>query len=136
MRKEYRYKNAMKNIKGIFLDAFNVTSLDESKDIIEQLLDIVDQVTDANLDTNVKLLEWSERWFQSKVNEKIAIEISLSQVEMAKKIERVIEVLGNILSLYTKLCNTTPFTHEVGQQILKLEDELKLSSQKLSQNPI
>ena len=45
-------------------------------------------------------------------------------------------MLGNILSLYTKLCNTTPFTWEVGQQILKLEDELKLSSQKLSQNPI
>ena len=55
---------------------------------------------------------------------------------MAKKIDHVTEVLGNILSLYTKLCNTTPFTHKVGQQILKLEDELKLSSQKLSQNPI
>ena len=69
-------------------------------------------------------------------NEKISSEIALSQVELEKKIDHVTEVLGNILSLYTKLCNTTPFTHEVGQQILRLEDELKLSSQKLSQNPI
>ena len=55
---------------------------------------------------------------------------------MDKKIEHVTEVLGKILSFYTKLCNTTPFTHEVGQQILKLEDELKVSSEQLTQNPI
>ena len=55
---------------------------------------------------------------------------------MAKKIDCVTEVLGEILSLYTKLCNTSPFTHKVGQQILQLEDELKLSSEKLSQNPV
>ena len=47
-------------------------------DIIDQFLDIVDQVQDANLDTNAKLLEWSERKFQSKVNEKIATENTLS----------------------------------------------------------
>ena len=35
MRKEHRQRNAMQNIKDIFLDAFTVTSLDESKDIIE-----------------------------------------------------------------------------------------------------
>ena len=66
----------------------------------------------------------------------MSTKIALSQVEMANKIDYVIEVLGNILSLYAKLCNTTPFTHKVGQEILKLEDELKLSSQKLSENPI
>ena len=126
----------MQSIKEIFLDAFTITSLDESKDIIEKLSNIVEQVTDIDLDTNFKLLEWLERRFQSKVNENTSTEIALSQVEMAKKIDCVIEVLGNILSLYAKLCNTSPFTHEVGQQILKLEDELKLSSQKLSQNPI
>ena len=87
---------------------------------------------DADLDTNAKLLEWLERKFQSKVNEKIATKISLSLVELAIKIECVTEVLGKILSLYTKLCNTAPFTQEVGQQILQLEDELKLSSEKLS----
>ena len=96
----------------------------------------MDQVTDADLDTNVKLLEWLEQRFQSKVNEKIATKIALSQVEMAKKIERVTEVLGKILSFYTKLCNIAPFTHEVGLKSLQLEDELKVSSEKLTQNPI
>ena len=67
---------------------------------------------------------------------KYTSEIALPQVELETKIDCVIEVLGNILSLYTKLCNIEPFTHEVGQQILRLEDELKLLSQKLSQNPV
>ena len=85
MRKEYKQRNALQNIKEIFLDAFTVTSLDESKDIIEQLFDIVEQVTDVDLDTNVKLMEWSEKKFQGKVNEKIYGEIALSQVELATK---------------------------------------------------
>ena len=63
MRKEYRQKNAMQNIKDIFLDAFSITTLDESEDIIDQLSDIVDQVQDADLETNAKLLEWSEKKF-------------------------------------------------------------------------
>ena len=45
----------MQSIKEIFLDAFTVMSLDESKDIIEQLSDIVEQVIDTDLDANVKL---------------------------------------------------------------------------------
>ena len=53
----------MQNIKDIFLDAFSITSLDESKDIIKQLSDIVDQVQDVDLESNVKLLEWSKRRF-------------------------------------------------------------------------
>ena len=73
-------------------------------------------------------MEWSKRKFQGKVNEKISSEIALSQVELATKIDCVIEVLGNILSLYTKLCDPALFTCAVGQQIMRLEDELKLSS--------
>ena len=57
-------------------------------------------MTDADHDTNVKLMEWSKRKFQSKVNEKISNDISLSQVELAKKLERVKIVLGNTFSLY------------------------------------
>ena len=53
---------------------------------------------------------------------------------MDKKLERVTKMLNKILSLYAKLCNTTPFIAEVGQQIVQLEDELKLSSEKLTQD--
>ena len=78
-------------------------SPDESKPIMEQLLGIVDQVTNEDHDTNVKLMEWLERKFQGKVNEKISSDIALSQVELDKKLERVKIVLGNIFSLYNKL---------------------------------
>ena len=45
---------------------------------MEQLSNIVDQVQSEDLDTNAKLLEWSKRKFQMKVNEKILGEIALS----------------------------------------------------------
>ena len=41
------------------------------------------------MDTNVKLMEWSKRRFQGKVNEKISSEMTLSQVELDTKIDRV-----------------------------------------------
>ena len=77
----------MHRIKEIFLDAFTITSLDESKDIIEQLSEIVEQVNNEDQEANVELMKWSERKFQGKVNEKISGEITLSQVELATKIE-------------------------------------------------
>ena len=45
-----------------------------------------------------------------KVNEKISSEIALTQVELAKKIEKVKTVLENIFSLYSKLCDSS-FSH-------------------------
>ena len=42
LRKEHRQKNSLQNIKDIFLDTFSVDTLDESKDMIDQLSDIVD----------------------------------------------------------------------------------------------
>ena len=56
---------------------------------MEQLAHIVEQVQSADQEANVKLMEWSEKKFQGKVNEKIASEIAISQVELAKKIATV-----------------------------------------------
>ena len=53
---------------------------DEIKPIMEKLSNIVDQVQNEDLDTNVKLLEWSKKKFQMKVNEKISSEIELTQM--------------------------------------------------------
>ena len=50
------------------MDAFSLQSLDESRLVVEKLSDIVDQVINEDHDTNVKLMEWSERKFQGKVN--------------------------------------------------------------------
>ena len=46
-------------------------------------------MTSEDQDANAKLLEWFDRKFQAKVNEKISSEIALSQVELANKIEKV-----------------------------------------------
>ena len=53
---------------------------------MEQLSDIVDQVTNEDQDTNAKLMDWSKRKFQGKVNKKISSDIALAQVDLAKKI--------------------------------------------------
>ena len=79
-------------------------------------------------------MKCSKRKFQGKVNEKISGDIALSQVELATKIEQVKKVLENIFSLYTKLCDPSLFTQEVGHKILSLEENLKLSNKQLSQN--
>ena len=42
LRKEYKYRQATNEIKDIFMDAFSLQPLDETRPIIEKLLDIVD----------------------------------------------------------------------------------------------
>ena len=74
-------------------------------------------------DTNATIMEWSEKKFQGKINQKISNDIILGQVD-----------LGNIFSLYTKLCDFSNFTQETNQKILSLEKNLKLSSMQLPTN--
>ena len=83
---------------------------EENNPLLEQLLDIVEKVNNEDIDTNVKLLEWSKRKFQGKVNEKISSDIALIQVALETKVEDVKKILENIFSLYTKLCDPTLFT--------------------------
>ena len=85
-------------------------------------------------DTNAKLMEWLEKKFQGKVNQKISNDIILGQVDLAKKLDRVKFVLGNIFSLYNKLCGFSNFTQETGQNILSLERNLKISRMQLPTN--
>ena len=96
LRREHRKKQALQEIKDIFLVAFSLPTPKETKPLLEQLLDIVEKINNEDLDTNAKLLEWSEKKFQIKVNEKISSEIALTQVALATKIEEVKKVLENI----------------------------------------
>ena len=118
----------MNEIKDIFMDAFSLQPPDVNRPILEQLSDIVDQVNNEDHDTSVKLMEWSEKKFQGKVNQKITNDIILGQVDLAKKLDKVKVVLGNIFSLYTKLCDFSNFTQETNQKILSLERNLKISN--------
>ena len=81
----------------------------------------MEKVSDVDLDTNAKLLDWSKKKFQSKVNEKISGDIALTQVALVTKVEDVKKVLENIISFYTKLCNPKLFTQETRSHILSLE---------------
>ena len=72
-------------------------------------------------------LEWSEKKFQMKVNETISSKLALSQVGLAKKVEKVKVVLENIFLLYSKLFHSSYFTQETSQRILSLERNLKVS---------
>ena len=80
-------------------------------------------------------MEWSKRKFQGKVNQKISNDIALGQVDFVKKLDRVKVVLGNIFSLYNRLCDFSNFTQETSQKILSLERNLKISSMQLPTNP-
>ena len=42
LRKEYKQRHALQDIKEIFLDAFTLPPPNESKDIMEKLSDIVE----------------------------------------------------------------------------------------------
>ena len=95
----------------------------------------MEKINDENLDTNVKLLEWSKKKFQTKVNEQISNAIALHQVELATKIDGVKKMLEKIFSLYTKLCDVPLFTQEVQWHIDHLQGDLKKTSTILQQSP-
>ena len=81
---------------------------------------IVDKISDADLDTNTKLLQWSKKKFQSKVNENISSAIALRKVDLETKMKDMKKVLENIFSLYTKLCDVNFFTKEAQRAIDRL----------------
>ncbi len=113
LRKEYKQKIALQEIKDIFIDAFQLPQPDENQGIMEQLSKIVEQVSNTDQEPNAKLLEWSERKFHDKIRNNISSAIAISQAELGTKVNKVKEVIGNIISLYTKLCDTSIFTKDV-----------------------
>lgn len=121
-------------MKDILLDGFILPNLDETKPIIEKLTDIVERVSDTDLDTNAKLLEWSEQKFQKKVNEKLSSYVTITEVALETKVESMKKVLEKIFSQYTKMCYPTLFTQEIRNHILSLGSQMQSSKAKLPMN--
>ena len=92
---------------------------------------MVEKFSNEDLDTNSKLLEWSEKKFQNKVNEKTSSDIALTQVALETKVKDIKKVLENIFSLYTKICDPMLFTQDTSHRILNLERNLKVSGMQL-----
>jgi len=57
LRNEYKKRQALVEIKDIFLDSFTIQVPDETNPIMGKLANIVDQVQNEDQETNVKLME-------------------------------------------------------------------------------
>ena len=125
LSREHKKNQVFHEIKDIFLDAFSLPTPNDEKPILEKLVNIVEKISDEDLDTNTKLLEWSKIKFHSKELEYISSVISLRQVDLATKMEDVKKVLENIFSLYTKLCYVNLLTQDVHRAIDWLKGDLQ-----------
>ena len=65
----------MCDIKDIFVDVFEIHNLNKKAPILEQLVHIVDKVNHEDIETNEKLMKWSEKKFEHKVLEKVSTKI-------------------------------------------------------------
>ena len=68
LRNEYRQRQALVEIKDIFLDAFSLQVPSETKPIMEQLSIIVDEVQNKDFDTNVGELSYYRDSYQVVLN--------------------------------------------------------------------
>ena len=96
LRREHRKKQALQDTKDIFLDAFSLPTPDEAKPLMDKLIGIVEKVSNEDLDTNANLIEWSEKKFQNKVNEKISGDLIVTKVRLETKVEEIKKILKNI----------------------------------------
>lgn len=53
LRREHRQKKEIQDIKDIFLDTFSLPNPKETKPLIKQLTDIVERVSNEDLDTKL-----------------------------------------------------------------------------------
>lgn len=58
LKKEHKQRQVLYDIRDIFLDAFDITDVNEDKSIVKQLVHIVDKVNIEDIEANTKLMEW------------------------------------------------------------------------------
>ena len=63
----------------------------------------MEKISNTDLDTDLKLLEWSEKKFQNKVNEKISSDIVLTKVALGTMIDSMKKVLEKHFLLVHKI---------------------------------
>lgn len=55
-------------------------------------------------------MQWSERKFENRVLEKVAIEIALKKVELSTLITDLEKLVNNANTVFSKICNVLDFT--------------------------
>ena len=67
----------MVNPNNIFVEAFDITNINEDKSIVEKLVHIFDEVNTEDMEANTKLMTWLECKYHTKFLEKISSAIAL-----------------------------------------------------------
>lgn len=77
LRGEHQQKQVLQDIKEICIDAFEMSDVKNYDPILEQLVHIVKKVTNEDRKVSDKLLQWSERKFETKVLNKVSVKIAV-----------------------------------------------------------
>ena len=82
----HKKRQVLYEIKDIFTNVFDILDSLFNNPIMEQIIHIVDRIKDEYIETDVKLMEWSERMFHTNFMDKIFSAIELTQVDLSTKI--------------------------------------------------
>ena len=81
------------DIKDIFIDTFDIQTLDEKPLIISQLVQIVEIFNTKDIEANEKVMAWFENKFEKKLIEKFSIEIIVWKVELMTLVQNIEELV-------------------------------------------
>lgn len=126
-------RKVLKDIKEIFIDTLSI-EVNDKVHIIDQLIDTVHKFNE-DIDGQDKLLMKVERKFENKVLENVALKIPIDQVEISTLIYALEITVNNVVSLFVKLSDSTNFTKEIKEKLVKVDMDLKDSANHLAINP-
>ena len=78
-----------------------------------------------------KLIEKAEKKFDNKVLKHIAQHIAIKQIELSTILNNFENSFNNVTSLFGKLCDVTEYTKEIKENLNKIDEDMKVSAQKL-----
>ena len=108
--------------------------MDSSQHILLQLDEAVSKFNE-DFSGQEKLLEKAERKFDNKVLEHIAQHIAIKQVELTSILANIENSFNNVTSLFAKFCDVTEYTKDIREKLNKIDEDLKVSAQKLKLDP-
>ena len=77
-------------------------------------------------------MQRAERKFENKVLEKVALNISIYQIELSNIVPFLETYVSNFISLFVKLSDTSIFTKEIKDKLSKIDEDIKASGHHLS----
>ena len=109
------------------MEAFDIADLNVNKPIGENLVHIINKTNTENIETNTKLMKWSEKKFFTKVCAKLSSAIALRKVDLSTLIKKEEALLQSIYKLYSQLGDVHPFISGCEHEIMMLQADIKAS---------